>query len=35
MQAIAKPVWEKVSTGFDPAFMKTYSGEMDRITKLK
>ena len=35
MQAIAKPVWEKVSTGFDPAFMKTYSTEMDRIGKLK
>ena len=35
MQAIAKPVWEKVSTGFDPAFMKTYASEMDRVSKMK
>ena len=35
MQAIAKPVWEKVSTGLDPTFMKLYASEMERISKMK
>jgi TRAP-type transport system periplasmic protein len=35
MRAIAMPVWEKVSAGYDPAFMKIYSGEIDHIIKMK
>jgi tripartite ATP-independent transporter DctP family solute receptor len=35
MQQISKPVWDKVAASYDPAFMKTFSSELDRIHKLK